>query len=114
MRFYNWLLRLYPASFRNEYGEELRAIFLRRRRQASGSGVAGLWISAVGEVIGNALAVHWDILTQDLAYSARVLRRSPWFAATAIIIVALGVGATTAAFSVTDFVLLRRSEERRV
>lgn len=24
---YRWLLRLYPASFRNEYGDEMRAVF---------------------------------------------------------------------------------------
>ena len=40
-------------------------------------------------------------------YIARTLRRATGFALTAILIVALGIGATTAAFSVTDFVLLR-------
>src|SRR5260221_4490973 len=105
---HNLLLRLYPASFRNEYGEEMRAIFARRRRDAAGPfAVASLWTSTIVEVIANAALVHADILRQDLGYTARVLRRSPGFAITAILIVALGVGATTAAFSVTDFVLLR-------
>ena len=36
-----------------------------------------------------------------------MLRRAPGFAVTAVLIVALGIGATTAAFSVTDFVLIR-------
>ena len=53
------------------------------------------------------LAVHWDILQQDLRYTARTLNRARGFALTAIVIVALGVGANTAAFSVTDFVLFR-------
>ncbi len=107
MRLYTALLRLYPASFRNEYGAEMRAVFLRRRQQASGVAVVGLMLSAIGDVIVNAIAAHVDILRQDLSYTGRVLRRSPGFAITAVVIVTLGIGATTAAFSVTDFVLIR-------
>jgi predicted permease len=104
---YNLLLHLYPASFRNEYGDELRAVFARRRQAVGSIGAIGLWIETAGEVIANAALVHADLLRQDLSYTARMLRRAPGFAVTAIIIVALGIGATTAAFSVTDFVLLR-------
>jgi putative ABC transport system permease protein len=108
MNVYDALLRLYPASFRNEYGTEMRAVFKRRRREAAGPlMIAAVWVSTVGEVLGNAALVHLDILRQDLGYSGRVLRRSPGFAITAILMVALGIGATTAAFSVTDFVLIR-------
>jgi predicted permease len=59
------------------------------------------------EVIMNAPAAHWDILKQDLRYTARTLNRARGFALTAILVTALGVGANTAAFSVADFVLLR-------
>jgi len=105
---YNLLLRVYPASFRNEYGEEMRVLFARRRRESTGPfSAVVLWLQTTIEVIGNAALVHWDLLRQDLSYTARMLRRAPGFAVTAVLIVALGIGATTAAFSVTDFVLLR-------
>src|SRR5271154_179293 len=44
---------------------------------------------------------------KDLKYAFRTLLKSPVFSLTAIITIALGVGASTAIFSVTNAVLLR-------
>ncbi len=107
MRFYRALLYLYPASFRVDYGEELAAIFRIRLRESRGVARVALWLAVIQEVIVNAAAVHWDILKQDVRYAVRTLNRSRGFTLTAIVIIALGVGANTAAFSVADFVLLR-------
>jgi predicted permease len=50
---------------------------------------------------------QWDILQQDLRYAARMLARSPGFALTIMLVAALGIGATTAAFTLADHVLIR-------
>ena len=47
------------------------------------------------------------MLGKDFAYAARTLRKSPVFLITATVTIALGVGASTAIFSVTNAVLLR-------
>ncbi len=108
MRFYRALLHLYPVSFRSEYGDELVAAFAARHANARGAGaLLAMFAAAIADVVPNAAAEHADILRQDLRYTLRALRNAPAFAITAVLVVALGVGANTAAFSVADFALIR-------
>src|SRR5687767_1374524 len=102
--FYRALLKLYPASFRADYAPELTRTFEAQTRDR-GAFIGAL--AAIGDVVPNAIGAHWDILRQDLAYTARTLVNARGFAIAAILVTALGVGANTATFSVADFVLLR-------
>ena len=109
MRLYRALLHLYPAGIprgvRRRTLRPLRPAARRRRPTRSPSRSSGSRPSPTP--CSSAIAAHWDILRRDLGWSARSLRRSPAFALTAIAVSALGIGATTAAFTLADHVLLR-------
>jgi predicted permease len=107
MRLYAILLHLYPASFRAEYSGEMRAMFARRWRDHARGGRTWLLLDALADALRNAPALHWEIVRQDVAFALRTIRRAPMVSATVVLVTALGIGATTAAFSVADHVLIK-------
>ena len=114
-RVFRALLRLYPAPFRQRFGGEMLEMFSARRNAVrSPSGWISLWsgvfYDTARSVIRERLPARSNIvesLRQDVRHASRVIRRTPAFSVFVILLMALGIGSTTAVFSVVDAVLLR-------
>ena len=103
-KFYRVLLYSYPAEFRHEYGSEMEQLFSDRLRSESH---VRLWFEAVADIAVAAPREHWHILVSDLRYGARMLAAAPAFTTIALLVIALGIAATTSIFSLVNAVLLR-------
>jgi predicted permease len=106
-RLYRAALHLLPRAFRDEYGAGMYDAACWRVADAHGLGRPIAWMSVLVELAATAVRVQLDVLRQDLRATVRTMARAPGFAATVLLVTGLGVGATTAAFTLTDYVLLR-------
>ena len=52
-------------------------------------------------------AAWLDTIVRDIRYSVRLLSKTPAFSLTAILVLALGIGANSAVFSLIDLVLFQ-------
>ena len=109
-RMFRWLLRVLPEEFRDGYAREIERTFRDEAREMRGGGrrwaLIGLWLATMADVVRSAPGQHLDILWRDLRFATRAMLARPAHTLTAIVTLAIGIGANVAMFAVVDGVLL--------
>ncbi len=103
-------MRLLPEEFRDRFSGEMQSVFHDQRRDAQQSGPrarARFWWDTATGLLMTAIREHGEILAQDADYALRMMRKDLGFTIVAITILGLAIGASIAAFSAANAILIR-------
>jgi predicted permease len=107
-RLYRWLLKLYPAGFREEYGTPLQRQFHDEYREVATAGDAiKLWLRTLADLARSLPVQIGREVIQDVRHTLRLWRRRPLHTAFAMAVLTIAIGANTGVFSVLNALLLR-------
>ena len=82
IQLHSWLIRLYPASFREEYGAELTAVFAQAITEAGRANMHGPLFIILREFRDypfSLLREHWRSLTQLESNLMATIKKPEWF-----------------------------------
>jgi len=102
-KLYRLVLRVFPLEFREEYGDEMK---LAAREQAR-EGFLPALSSSLKDLFIHAPREHWQITKQDSKLAFRGWLSAPGVPSAAIFALALGIGVSTAMFSIVYGVMFR-------
>jgi predicted permease len=110
-RIFRAVLRVFPFDFRADHGRDMEQTLRAQHREARREGGVGallrLWLDVARDVVTTAPREHAAILKQDVGYALRALRRSPVFAGSAVLTLAIGMSVMTAMIAILNAVMFR-------
>jgi predicted permease len=108
LELYRFLLKLYPAGFRNEYAGPLEREFRDELAESTGVfALAKLWVRLLADLAISIPLQFAREVSQDARHTLRLWAKRPAQTGFVILALAIGIGANTGIFSVVNALLLR-------
>jgi putative ABC transport system permease protein len=108
-RTYRRLIAWLPPDFRGDFGDHMTRDFDERDRELSGAARRRFHARELPALLRLTAAQWAEAAWRDLGFTLRMMARTPGFATAAVLMLAIGTGASAAVFSVVDAVILRPS-----
>jgi predicted permease len=109
-RVFRCFLWLFPSEFREQFAGEMKTVFRDQHRDAYQAGPrshARFWWETYSGLVVTAFREHQQILFRDADYAFRMMRKELGFTLVVIVILGLAIGASTAAFTAANAILIQ-------